>query len=203
MTQSIRTRNPDASRTAILDAAEQILVEKGYAGTSMREIAELSGKSKGLIHHYFGSKSEIWEAVKKRYGHQFKEILLPFLKNKPIDVESFKSWTRRYLRFLIDNPNLSRIMLWRHLEGDLEPWEGTNELYELAITKIKESQNKGIFRSNFSPGHLIYLLSGSHLHWVTNRLIFCTRNGLDSADPAVDEEYLQDLENFILNGIRR
>ncbi|MBC8072705.1 MAG: helix-turn-helix transcriptional regulator, partial [Deltaproteobacteria bacterium] len=61
-----RRHDPEASRAAILDAAEATFVEKGFAGASMSEIAERSSVTKSLIHHHFGSKEALWSEVKRR-----------------------------------------------------------------------------------------------------------------------------------------
>ena len=40
---------------ALLDAAERLLVEVGYAGITTRRLAEEAGVNHGLVHYYFGS----------------------------------------------------------------------------------------------------------------------------------------------------
>ena len=61
-----RTRNPEATRAAILDAAEKIFLGKGYGEASMSQIAAEAGVTKSLLHHYFGSKENLWTEVKTR-----------------------------------------------------------------------------------------------------------------------------------------
>ena len=50
----------------ILDAARKIFAEKGFAGTTMEEIAERSGLAKGTLYLYFPSKQDIYMATLKR-----------------------------------------------------------------------------------------------------------------------------------------
>ena len=59
-------RNPEATKKAILDAAERVFFEKGFAQVSTSEIAEEAGVTKSLIHHHFGSKEALWAQVKMR-----------------------------------------------------------------------------------------------------------------------------------------
>ena len=47
----------------ILEAAYEVFAEKGYRGSSMREIAERSGIKAGSIYNHFKNKEEIFEAV--------------------------------------------------------------------------------------------------------------------------------------------
>jgi AcrR family transcriptional regulator len=44
-----------AAEEALLDAAERLLVEVGYAGITTRRLAEEAGVNHGLVHYYFGS----------------------------------------------------------------------------------------------------------------------------------------------------
>lgn len=52
-------RKGDETKQEILRAAEQLFCQKGYEATSMQEIVQLAGVSKGGIYHHFASKEEI------------------------------------------------------------------------------------------------------------------------------------------------
>lgn len=54
--QSDRTA---ATRTAVLDATVELLIERGYAGTSTRLAAERAGVSLGALQHHFRTKAEL------------------------------------------------------------------------------------------------------------------------------------------------
>jgi AcrR family transcriptional regulator len=52
---------------AFLDAAERLLVRTGYAGISVRRLAEEAGANHGLVHYYFGSMEELFLRVLERF----------------------------------------------------------------------------------------------------------------------------------------
>jgi len=52
---------------ALLDAAEQLLVEAGYAGITTRRIAETAGVNHGLVHYYFGSIESLLVQTLERF----------------------------------------------------------------------------------------------------------------------------------------
>jgi AcrR family transcriptional regulator len=52
---------------ALLGAAEQLLVEVGYAGITTRVLAERAGVNHGLVHYYFGSMEELLLRVVERF----------------------------------------------------------------------------------------------------------------------------------------
>ena len=66
------------SKGKIIDAAMKLFLEKGYETTTMQDIVETSGMSKGAIYHYFQSKQEIVVYLsnyeKERYTSRIKEL---------------------------------------------------------------------------------------------------------------------------------
>lgn len=52
---------------ALLDAAEQLLVEVGYAGITTRRLAETAGVNHGLVHYYFGSNEALLVQTLERF----------------------------------------------------------------------------------------------------------------------------------------
>ena len=54
-----RPGNPD-TRTAILGAARQLFGERGFDATSIRAIATSAGVDPALVHHYFGTKEQLF-----------------------------------------------------------------------------------------------------------------------------------------------
>lgn len=58
-----RPEGASVVRDEILDAAEVIFSDKGYAGTALREIADQANVTQALISYYFGSKFGLFQAV--------------------------------------------------------------------------------------------------------------------------------------------
>jgi AcrR family transcriptional regulator len=55
-----------ASRTALLDAAEQLMLDEGYAAVSSRRVAGKAGLNAALVYYYFGTMDELFIAVFRR-----------------------------------------------------------------------------------------------------------------------------------------
>jgi AcrR family transcriptional regulator len=62
-------------RGAILQAARQLLIEQGYRGLSMREIAEAVGVSKAALYYHFKDKEELLLAILDSYLDGMDEML--------------------------------------------------------------------------------------------------------------------------------
>ena len=54
-----RAADHDQKRRAILDRSAKLFAERGYAGTSMSEIALACGSSKALLYHYYENKEQL------------------------------------------------------------------------------------------------------------------------------------------------
>jgi len=52
-----------ATRTALLDEATALFAERGYAGTSLEDVASASQVTRGAVYHHFASKQALFEAV--------------------------------------------------------------------------------------------------------------------------------------------
>ena len=58
---------PEAkNRVVLLDAAEQLLLEEGYASVTSRRVAEKAGLKPQLVHYYFRTMDELFLAVFRR-----------------------------------------------------------------------------------------------------------------------------------------
>lgn len=63
-------RKGDQSRKKIVDAAEKLFAEKGYAATSVQDILDVLGMSKGGFYHYFDTKMELLTEVCARRAEE-------------------------------------------------------------------------------------------------------------------------------------
>ena len=68
MTEAAATTSARAAaEEALLDAAERLLVEVGYAGITTRRLAEEAGVNHGLVHYYFGSNENLLVRALERF----------------------------------------------------------------------------------------------------------------------------------------
>jgi len=61
-----RAEQVERNRGAVLEAARQVFIERGYAGASLEAIAEEAGFSKGVVYSQFGSKPDLFFALLER-----------------------------------------------------------------------------------------------------------------------------------------
>jgi len=70
----------ERSRALILDTALKLFAHRGYGATSVRDIAEEAGLSKGNVYHHFADKESIFRALLDRYFDAMSQPDFPFLR---------------------------------------------------------------------------------------------------------------------------
>lgn len=78
-----------STKNKILDAAENLFADKGFNGTSLREITSQAEVNLAAVNYHFGSKKELIKAVMSRYMNE----LSPRLETALIDVCSNEELT--------------------------------------------------------------------------------------------------------------
>ncbi len=68
----------ERSRTQILESALKLFSHRGYGATSVRDIAEDAGLSKGNVYHHFSDKETIFRALLDQYFQAMSSPDFPF-----------------------------------------------------------------------------------------------------------------------------
>lgn len=80
MVSGRRIGTPEAkNRVVLLDAAEQLLLEEGYAAVTSRRVAEQAGLKPQLVHYYFRTMDDLFLAVFRRMAEAGLEVLVKAL----------------------------------------------------------------------------------------------------------------------------
>ncbi|HEX9069726.1 MAG TPA: TetR/AcrR family transcriptional regulator, partial [Ktedonobacterales bacterium] len=125
-TQGKRTRRAEAaeaSKSAILDAAEALFAQHGYEATSLQEISDRAGVTRGLPTYFFGSKEDLYRAVLERtFALSLTHDLLKLLREQAQHPEmrpeeGLRVVIERFFDFLVTHPNFVRITEWEALSG--------------------------------------------------------------------------------------
>ncbi len=76
-TPTYNRRDPGERREEILDAANALFAERSYDEVSVEDIASSAGVTRGLVHHYFGGRKEVYIALLERLGAVREQQLPP------------------------------------------------------------------------------------------------------------------------------
>jgi AcrR family transcriptional regulator len=109
--QLTKTRlDRDQRRELILDVAQEVFLEEGFANASMSTIAARLGGSKGTLYNYFKSKDELFNAyVERRCLWQDEIFALPTDRETP--EQTLRRIGRAYLNRVLTDFNLRNFRL--------------------------------------------------------------------------------------------
>ncbi|OBX33695.1 HTH-type transcriptional repressor BepR [Halomonas elongata] len=73
----------EATREALLDAAEEVFFEKGVACTSLEQIARHAGMTRGAVYWHFRNKADLFRAMLDRVRMPFEELVAETARAMP------------------------------------------------------------------------------------------------------------------------
>ncbi|RTY85923.1 TetR/AcrR family transcriptional regulator [Flavobacterium sp. RSP49] len=161
----------------ILEVAETLFAEKGFDGTSIRNIAKEAKINIAMVSYYFGSKERLLESLivyrtsdlKNQLEHLLLEDLEPLDKiNKLIEL---------YINRINSNRGIYRILHFefpskkskQNLSVFSELKKGNLKSLEIII---EEGQNKGIFRKDVIIPLITPTILGTFFHFHMNKPFF-------------------------------
>ncbi|MCB9507465.1 MAG: helix-turn-helix transcriptional regulator [Myxococcales bacterium] len=198
-----RKLDPEATRAAIVAAATELFVEHGPNGASMSDIARRAGVTKSLIHHHFGSKDELWAAVKLAGIQPYLDWQRELLESRGPDETLLTDSVIWYFKFLQANPAVVRLMVWMAIEPPAVG-ERDDDLITLGVARLEQGQREGLIRADVDPRSVIVGFLSLCEHFFQYRHVMgCGRNGCEDqpADAAADA-YLDAIVKVMARGLR-
>ena len=197
-------RDPERTRNAILDGAEEVFLAKGFGNSSMSEIAQKAKVTKSLIHHHFGSKEELWKEVKFRRFNHYAEHQMAMLQQSDDtnDLVLLRDSMKYYFYFLRDNPQLVRILAWMFLERDVDECiHKDRELITMGVERIRAGQKDGKIRDDVDARFILFIFIGLAQHWFQDCNHFKHDFLTDDLPEDLDEAYLVDAMKIFFEGV--
>jgi TetR/AcrR family transcriptional regulator, cholesterol catabolism regulator len=159
-------------REVVIDAAVRVLRKKGYAATTMGDIAAASGLDRASLYYYFRSKDEIFGAL---VGDAVIRLMADARAIDQSDVGPAEK-LERMICSLMDTYARDYPHLYLYLQEDLDKIEVTSgtwreELVELGreyertiVAVVVDGIADGTFRSDADPRVIMYAVTGM-LSW--------------------------------------
>lgn len=157
-----------ARKEEILAAARRLMSERGYVGTSMRDLAEeLEIKPASLYSHYRSKEEMLWE-IALECARAFHQQVLPLASSSLSASERLDLMIRKHVEVVINLREASTIFFreWRNLEpGRKNKYSRYIKEYEAAFMEvIEQGINMKEFR-NVQPAFAAYTILSS-ANWV-------------------------------------
>lgn len=191
----------DKTRVSILKAAQKLFVKKGFAATSISEIAELASINQSLIYHHFKDKKELWIKVKSQmicdYWDSHPVKTLEELGEK--DLMTFLSQIVKQ-RFCLyqKSPDIIRIIGWQRLEPNYgELHTGPYASIQKWVETIEKLQVRGEIRKDLAPEWVLFFITNSIFG------IFVDHNALPKAcKKPISDRYIPMIVSSLYRALR-
>lgn len=133
--RSRRHEYSEATRQALVDSAVELFTERGYAGTSLDEIARRARVTKGALYHHFSGKQALFEAafdaVESGVVAKFAEVVSAAVE--PWDA--VQAGLDTYLKVCLE-PSFQRIVVHEApVVMGWERWRECEEQYTFGIVR--------------------------------------------------------------------
>lgn len=168
-TRAGTTKRPATPRRnrddAVMAAAIEVMSERGYAATSVQEVADRVGVLKGSLYHYFSSKEDVLYRIVQQSHFQNVKIADDVHALGLGPLEELLEYVRREAKWFLENQARANIFFSdrRHLTGDrLEEANGWGRLFERHLQDLVEAaQAGGAIRADLDPRLVArYVLGG-------------------------------------------
>lgn len=109
--------DPESPAGKIFAAATKLFAQLGFKDASTRAIARKAGVKQVMIHYYFGSKVELYEAVLKHEGMSMLAVIFGENENHQSPEEKLIDTPIRLMTVLHDNPQWASLLRREIAEG--------------------------------------------------------------------------------------
>lgn len=136
----------------IMEIAEQLFADKGYDGTSVRDIADEAGVNVAMISYYFGSKEKLMESLFELRLGNLKMRVESLLKDESLTpIEKVNMLLEEHIERVMQKQNFYRIMVFVQVVNRNQAiLQAVNTLKirnaEIVSELIKDGQKKGVFK---------------------------------------------------------
>ena len=103
------TENDKQTEEKIFEAATEVFVNKGMDGARMQDIASHAGINKALLHYYFRTKDQLFNAVFEMIARKVLKKFAPVFDENLSLEEKIRFFFKEHITFLQENPKLPAI----------------------------------------------------------------------------------------------
>lgn len=194
-------------RSQILAVAVSLFSERGFRGTTTKEIAQAAGVSEAMVFRHFATKKELYAAILDHKAcaddrFQPEQMAAEAIKRKD-DRAVFESLALGALTYHEKDPEFQRLLLYSALEkhelAEMFFNEFVRRVYQFLGSYIRERQRDGAM-IEIDPAIVVRCFIGMVMHQsLNNNLWDPARRLLNISNESAAKEFT----NILLNGITK
>lgn len=153
----------------LLETAIEVFASRGYQATTMDEIAERAGVSKGQLYIYFKNKEALFGAVFRWYGQIVSETMQAAIENVENEIEQLEGIAGVWGKIAVEHRDYVPLFLDFWAEASVKGMrsdyaDDLAQMYEeyraLVINIIERGKKNGRFKKDTDARAAAYLLVG-------------------------------------------
>lgn len=204
MNRPARPRTPAPGARRIDSAARRLFASRGYAGTSMAEIAAAAGVSKATVFHHYRSKRELYEALLGDAFAGFRDQVIPLLDTERDLQDSLREFAAAHLDRMTRMQGTMRLIAREMLSGtaassDLFAGTEMSRNFSLLVEELRRGQERGTVRADVDPGLAVFLVLAAN--WFLSQSSALLRRNPDLAVTASTDDYAAKLAHLMYFGL--
>ena len=153
-----------------MSAAEKLFLSQGVDATTVNEIVEAASVAKGTFYHYFSSKTEMLEALAKRYTERFLDTVQEAIDGCPPDdwEERLRVWIHANIETYVKTYRTHDIVYTNHHHHDR-----ANKEKSALLDQLLEIIEGGRLAGVWAPKQpkIVALLIYSGVHGASDEII--------------------------------
>jgi TetR/AcrR family transcriptional regulator len=195
-----RRRGPAPGARRIESAARRLFANRGYAATSMADVAAAAGVSKATVFHHYRSKRALYDALLGDAVAGFREQLVPLLDVEGDLQGSLREFARAHVERLTRMQGTMRLIVREMLSGspsagELFAGSEMSRNFSLLVDALRRGQARGSVRSDVDPGLAVFLLICAN--WFLFQTSGLTRRNPDLAVMTSTDTYADELARLL------
>jgi AcrR family transcriptional regulator len=146
------------TRSAILSKAAELFSTKGYAGSSMSDLAEELGLSKAAIYHHFESKERL---LRELMDSTFKELEALIIKNEgiPLDEIDVHDLLRSFTEITYSHREVIRLVL-SELPAEMKAKGHKGHQYVIRLRRLLAGEKPSVERLLRAKAAIMIIATG-------------------------------------------
>jgi AcrR family transcriptional regulator len=158
----------------ILDVAVELFKEKGYMGSSVRDLATKLNIKAASLYAHIRSKEEILEWICFGIAHEFFAQLQEIKNTNLPPKEKLNLFIDKHLSVVLNNRDVTHIYSneWKHLDGRLPEFVEMRKNYQLEVEQllleIYKAENWELKSPTFTTRFILHTLNNSYFWFKRN-----------------------------------